>query len=378
MEFKLIIKKLNNTITKDEGIVFDNWYQESKIHRNYFDKVKANYQNDVFNVDIEKGWQAISKKIESPKSKKHLYWKYAVAASLVTFLVFNFVFNKKDALNSESNSPVIVNQNIKAGTDRAILTLGDGTNLVLEKGKELVTTNLTTNGTQIIYNETEKSSHEVDYNYLTIPRGAQFFVELSDGTKVWLNSESKLKYPVNFSERETRQVELVYGEAYFEVSPSTLHNGTKFIVNNDNQKIEVLGTEFNVKAYASELIIATTLVHGKVNIKYQGEDHILLPNQQSKLDINSNTISIDAVDVYHEISWKNGVFSFNNKSLKEIMVVLSRWYDFEVVFKNKQVENEEFVGVLGKNDKIEDILLNLKNLGIIKDFKFDDKKIFIE
>lgn len=378
MEFKLIIKKLTNTISKEEEIEFNDWYNESKRHKNYFDNVKANYQNDVYNVDVEKGWNAVSKRIIKPKTNKYVFWRYAAAASLALFLVYNLVINKKDSLTTDPVTPVIVNNNIKAGTDKAILTLEDGSDLVLEKGNELITTNLSTNGSELIYNQNNKSNSEIVYNYLTIPRGAQFFVELSDGTKVWLNSDSKLKYPVSFNRESSRKVELIYGEAYFDVSPSAEHNGSSFIVNNNNQQIEVLGTEFNVKAYNDESNITTTLVHGKVNIKFQGEDQILLPNQQSVLNKNTNSISINNVDVSHEISWKSGVFSFNNKSLKEIMVVLSRWYDFEVEFKNKKVENEEFVGVLGKNEKIEDILANIKSLGMIKDFKFEDKKIFIE
>ena len=148
---------------------------------------------------------------------------------------------------------------------------------------------------------------------------------LSDGTKVWLNSESQLKYPVAFNDGETRQVELVYGEAYFDVSPSTAHKGARFKVFNQSQEVEVLGTEFNIKAYKDETNIYTTLVEGKVAISAAGKNQILKPNQQSNLNLETGSIEITTVDVYNETTWIDGIFSFENKPLKEILKVLSRW-----------------------------------------------------
>ena len=377
MEFKLIIKKINNTLSKEEEVVFDNWYNESKKHKAFFDKVKYNYENEINQVDLVKGWQRVFESIDTGKKRKFAYWKYAVAASLILLVVSKFIFDKKVDLNTIPNTNTIVNT-ITPGTDKAILTLEDGSNIELEKGKEFTNQNLKTNGAEIVYNDAETETEKISYNYLTVPRGGQFYVELSDGTKVWLNSETKLKYPVSFIENAAREIEVVYGEAYFDVSPSTLHNESKFRVANGNYKIEVVGTEFNIKAYTDEDIVATTLVEGKVIIDYKGQNNELNPSQQSVLDRSSQVLSVKEINVYDEISWKEGVFSFNNKSLKEIMVVLSRWYDIEVEFKDKKIESEHFVGVIGKDDNIEDLLTEIKNLEIIKDFKIDDKKIIIE
>ena len=177
---------------------------------------------------------------------------------------------------------------------------------------------------------------------------------------------------------ETREVELVYGEAYFDVSPSTKHKGSTFKVFQNKQEVQVLGTEFNIKAYKDEGNIYTTLVEGKVIISIDDRKQNLEANQQSSFSLNTNNILVKTVDVYNETSWKEGVFSFENQSLKEILKVLSRWYDIEVVFKNKTIEKEEFIGVLVMDQNLEEILSNIKNFGIIKDFKIEGKKVTLE
>lgn len=270
---------------------------------------------------------------------------------------FAFIFNKSD--NLPEYTPIIVNNNIKAGIDKAILTLEDGSDIALEKDRHYQTENLSSNGEELVYDTKDantSSNVEIAYNYLMVPRGGQFYVKLADGTEVWLNSDSKLKYPVKFIKGLTRQVELIYGEAYFNVSPSASHNGDAFKVNTQTQEIEVLGTEFNVKAYHDEDTIYTTLVEGKVNIDNSITKEILKPKQQSKFNVAQETMEILTVDVYNVTSWRKGIFSFKNKPLKDIMKVLSRWYDAEVIFADKSIEDIEFNGVLSKKQSIEEIL----------------------
>ena len=183
---------------------------------------------------------------------------------------------------------------------------------------------------------------------------------------------------MNFIEGKTRQVELVYGEAYFDVSPSTQHHGADFKVYNNRQEIHVLGTEFNIKAYRDETNIYTTLVEGRVDVTTKNGKQSLVPNQQIILDLNTDVSVIKNIDVYNEISWKDGVFSFEDKSLINILKVLSRWYDVEFVVKNKKVEEQEFVGILDKDQNMEDILISIKNFGIIKKYKINEKEIILE
>ena len=214
---------------------------------------------------------------------------------------------------------------------------------------------------------------------MTIPRGGQFFVKLSDGTEVWLNSETKLKYPVTFTEGLTRKVELIYGEVYFKVSPSTQHKGAGFHVLTKSQEINVLGTEFNIRAYNNDEVMATTLVEGKIRIKKGEVSETLKPNQQAKISQESNQIDIQEIDVSQEISWVNGLFAFNEKPLEEILTVLSRWYDTEVVFENAKQKKFVFTGLLERTKAVEDILklIEATSEGQIK-FEIKDKTIIIK
>jgi len=187
-----------------------------------------------------------------------------------------------------------------------------------------------------------------------------------------------LKFPVHFVEGKTRGVELVYGEAYFEVSPSTAHNGAGFTVTQKSQKIHVIGTQFNVKAYKDDSNIATTLVEGKVEMEFANVKQNLIPNQRANFDIKTNKVKIAKVDVYNDICWKNGVFSFEDKPLEEIMKVLSRWYDIEVKFDNESIKKEKFNGVLIKDRNIDEILRSIKNSGIINKYEFKNKTLILK
>ncbi|WP_242131564.1 FecR family protein [Aestuariivivens marinum] len=377
MEFKLIIKKINGTLTSEEKQVFKKWYEESQRHRDYFNLVKNNYNKELDFIDVEKGWLEIQTKLKLNKSKKH-YWKYAVAASVAILITFGLFFQKEKFFPPNQPQVVIENNPISIGTDKATLTLSDGSVVALEKGKNFQVENLSSNGEKLIYTTDRNIKSEIKYNYLTIPRGGQFQIALADGTQVWLNSESQLKYPEAFVEGETREVELVYGEAYFDVSSSAKHNGSKFIVLNQNQRVEVLGTEFNIKAYKEENNIYTTLVEGKVNVDNGIESQILKPNEQSVISIGNENIAVNVVDVYSETAWRKGLFSFKGKPLKEIMVVLSRWYDVEVKFIKEDLKEVRFNGVLSKKDSIREILDAIKTPKFINAYEIKDKRITIE
>lgn len=302
------------------------------------------------------------------------FFKYAVVASVALIITFAALFN-----NQKSDVVIAAVPNkIEVGTDKAMLTLEDGSNIVLEKGKTYSNKNLNSTGKELLYKNSNSTSKKIAYNYLTIPRGGQFAITLSDGTKVWLNSETKLKFPVHFEEGKTRGVQLVYGEAYFDVSPSTAHKGAGFTVYQKSQKIHVIGTEFNIKAYKDDSNIATTLVEGKVEMQFANTKQKLIPNQRANFDLNTHKLKIDKVDVYSEICWKDGVFSFEDKPLDEIMKVLSRWYDIQVVFEKESIKKEQFNGVLIKDRKIDEILKSIKNSGIINKYEFKNKTLILK
>ena len=394
---KLISLYTNNEISEAEFNELRQWLNEAPENTVLFTDFLQFYKKSrqiafADNIDKDKAWNKIVSKLENPlvqitqqkKSKvfsmKNRWFRYSAAAIVVGVLTTTFVFRDNLFTTPEKVTPVIVdtNKGIEAGTDKATLTLSNGTVVVLKNGNTYHTQNATSNGKQIVYKTSEQKQTKIAYNYLTIPRGGQFFIKLADGTQVWLNSESQLKFPVAFVDGEIRQVELVYGEAYFDVSPSTKHKGSKFKVFNKSQEVEVVGTEFNIKAYKDETNVYTTLVKGKVDVSTANTKQRLIPNQQLNLNLKTNTSVINSIDVYDEISWKEGVFSFRRKSLEDIMKVLSRWYDLDVKFANPNLKKSGFNGIVGKDQKIEDILETIKSYGVIKDYKIINKTVILK
>ena len=364
--------------------MFDKNEKEQMLFNITDEGKKAEFVQFTNKLNKEQAWKNIIANKKKRKIIKIRPWHITVAASVVVLLCVTYFLNDNDGL--QNNTAISVDNNIEIGTDKAILTLEDGSEVALEKGIVYETPHVTSNGEEIVYlptgqagttNQQPTTNNNIVYNTLTIPRGAQFQIKLSDGTQVWLNSESQLKYPIAFKDGDTRQVELVYGEAYFDVSPSTKHQGAKFKVYNQYQEVEVLGTEFNIKAYKGETNIYTTLVEGKVAVNYSGENQILAPNQQFNLDLQNNTISMTTVNAHNETSWKEGVFNFKRKSLKDIMTVLSRWYDMDVVFEDKSLEDLRFMGAFNKSSAIEDILLIIKSTGFVKGYEIRGKVLII-
>lgn len=395
---KLISLYTSKEITEAASKELEKWIDESPENKALFADYLLFYKKTrqlsfADSIDKNKAWNNIVSKLETPfeqnisqkKSKvfsfNKRFFKYAAAAVLVGMIATTYFF--KDELwdaPTDNNQEIIeaIPHQIEAGTDKATLTLEDGTTILLQNGNTFQTQNASSNGKEIVYKTNEQKPSKIAYNYLTIPRGGQFFIKLSDGTEVWLNSESQLKYPVAFVNGEIREVELVYGEAYFDVSPSAKHKGSKFRVMNKSQEVEVLGTEFNIKAYQNENSVFTTLVEGKVAVNTFDKKQQLLPNQQLYLNIKTNTSTIKIVDVNDEISWKDGVFSFKRKSLEDIMNVLSRWYDLDVQFINPEIKNAGFNGIIDKNQKIEDILETIKNYGVLKEYEIKNKTVILK
>ncbi len=405
----IIVKYLTNQASGSELEELEQWL---KIEANvllFKEYIKINHLTNynMMQFDAEKIKKQLleminkEKKVLKMRSYKRAF-KYAAAAVVVGILATAY-FLRDTIFNNqlESTTPIIVNNQIEPGIDKATLTLETGETITLAKGTVYQNNNVTTKEDQLIYKE-NNSTNELVYNYLTVPRGGQFAINLADGTKVWLNSETQLKYPVSFTDGESRQVELVYGEAYFEVTHSTEHKGSHFKVvspslrgsmtkqspNNqqplssraqsrdNNQIIEVLGTKFNVKAYKEDTTISTTLVEGSVAVTAEGASTILKPGEQSKFDTNTKTIQVDQADVFRAIAWKEGIFSFKNKTLKEIMATLSRWYDMDVVFENKELEKVNFNGTLYKNQSIEEILGFLQST--VNTYEINNKTIILK
>ncbi|WNH09074.1 FecR family protein [Thalassobellus suaedae] len=382
----IIVKFLTHQCSSNELDYLEDWLQDSGNYELFLAYVKINYSVDYNLKSFEKTEVRDSllslidddKKLKESKVVKlkiiNNLIKVSSAAIIIGVLATAYMFNEK-LFNYEREEPVIVNSFIEPGTDKSTLTLEDGSEIELNKGEEFVLQNVNSNGEEIIYED--KGGKDLKYNILTVPRGGQFQITLSDGTKVWLNSESQLKYPVAFLKGNTRTVELVYGEAYFDVTSSERNGGDDFKVYQNDQEVHVLGTEFNIKAYKEEANIYTTLVEGEIELSVDDKIQHVAPNQQVKLNVLNRDVKLAEVDVASLISWKEGVFSFEDMSLQEIMVVLSRWYDMDVVFENEAIKSEEFMGVLFKDRDIKEILKSIKNSGVINDYKFNEKKLIL-
>jgi ferric-dicitrate binding protein FerR (iron transport regulator) len=224
--------------------------------------------------------------------------------------------------------------------------------------------------------EVRNRNLETVFNELKTPRGGGYNLQLADGTEVWLNAGSSIKFPVSFQD-SVRQV-ILEGEAYFEVK----HNGKPFIVSSANTNTRVLGTSFNISAYADDPVIKTTLVEGKVSVELVDYPNstsartILAPNEQATYIRSSTEISKDEVIASSYISWMRGKMEFHNENLETVMKRLARWYDFNYSFENAGAKEFHFSARLDKNESLSVILEMLEMTTDVK-FEYKDNAIVV-
>ncbi|WP_136466456.1 FecR family protein [Flagellimonas onchidii] len=365
-KFRLIAKFLGKEANVQELEEFKQSLKKGKAVNLFDQMVKIHYliALGMKDYDLEKAKKNVRKNIKKDIAKKRvaIYTKLAVAASILLIVAVSFI-KSKDWDTQPMDPGTVMTQQIQPGTDKAVLTLENGNQVVLEEGKSYESEKVSGNGKKLVYSKND-GREKPAYNYLTIPRGGQFHVQLPDGSEVWLNSDTQLKYPVSFTNTESRKVELLYGEAFFKVSPSALHDDAPFVVLTKNQEVNVLGTEFNIRAYNDEDIITTTLVEGGVDVATaQGHKKRLKPSQQSRIQKGLGGIDVQVIDVFHEISWRRNLFSFEDESLGRIMKTLSRWYDVEVVFESANDKDFLFTGILERTSSVENILEHIEATG---------------
>ncbi len=376
MEFKLVLKKINNTLSTEEEHIFNAWYKESKSHQIYFDNIVENWNKDDLTVDIEKGWERINQRIDKKPKMFHVL-RYGAAAAIAVLLITSIYIGARSFSDADDTPTEQIS--VSPGVNKAVLELEDGTEVALGQDKTYSSDNLSSNGRMISYETGTKVKGNTRYNYLTVPRGGEFYVELSDNSRIWLNSASKIKYPVRFNVDETRTVELLYGEVYLEVSPSSKNNGTAFEVISQGQSIEVLGTQFNIRAYKDETEVTTTLIEGSIAVETKDSDfsEILKPNQQSVFNKSSHSLAISDVDVDDTVAWRQGFFNFSNEPLERIAKILERWYDVDIYIKNKNAAQLKFNGSLSKEQNIENILETI-NVDSVIQYHMEKNTIIIE
>ncbi|MDB2520903.1 FecR domain-containing protein [Flavobacteriaceae bacterium] len=351
---KLIFKYLNNSLTEKESNELQQWLREDKdnikifenivgewnLSQQYIDKTKKKILSRVLSHNESAVKEPNFQKVISIATLRKISIAAAAVIALFIFNLYDFGFKGKPTTVVDSF------ETIESGKSKATLKLDNGKEIDLLEDQNL---NLESDGTKIIgvrnsitYLQKKSIQAERKYNTLKTPRGGEFFLILSDSTKVWLNAESQIKYPVVFSS-DKRTVELT-GEAFFEVTPNP---DKPFQVISGDQSIEVLGTSFNVTSYEDDAEIVTTLIEGKVNVnkRFGNKESIMLaPNEQSKLNRETGEMKNTTVDPNQFIAWKSGKFYFRQQKLKDITKVLSRWYDIEIFFLDSKTENKKFTG----------------------------------
>lgn len=312
-------------------------------------------------ADKDRMWTAISAATK-PRGI-HRLWKIAAAAILAGGLFAGIIYLYQPV----GKQLVASQQMITPGTDGAILTLDDGSNITIDS---------TANGTLAVQNGTiarfhqhrlqytddqSNESSKIAYNTVTTPKGRQFQLQLPDGSLVWLNAASSIRFPTRFS--GNNRTVAITGEAYLKVAPDA---GKPFFVTTTHMHIAVLGTEFNINAYNDEPTGKVTLITGRIaadNSSGQNARVHLLPGEQATLMPGTLPKVARDVNVEQVTAWVNGGFNFENMGLHEVMRQLARWYDLEVIYE-KNVPDVTFGGEMSRNIPLPDLLAGLKDMGI--------------
>lgn len=370
----LIARFAAGTISKTELEILIRWY-------NSFDDTEATVYS-VKHDDVEqlktRMHQRLMRQISEKATVKktttiapHHFLPYAAAVLLILLGVWYFTFTHQP-LSDRTDAHVSVND-VAPGGNRATLTFADGRTVALDETQS----GIIVDDQNISYRDGDKllelrnHAGAVQYATLTTPRGGTYEITLPDGTRVWLNAASTLKYP-SFFNGDERVVELE-GEAYFSVTEYTGEKGNiPFKVLSKGQTTEVLGTEFNITAYSEETNIKTTLVSGKVKVVSGNETTILQPGQQSIL--GNRGIQVETLDVRPYIAWKDGQFHFQRTPFEEIMKQVTRWYDVEIVY-GQGIPQETFSGKVNRNVSLKGVL-NIFQLSTI-DIRLDGNRLII-
>lgn len=302
-----------------------------------------------------------------------------VAAAAILLLIVSSVFlltnqKEKNTAVAKNTQPQQQNDRLPGG-DRAVLILADGSSIVLDSaGNGMLAQQGTTKiikkeDGQLLYNSSGTATDAVAYNLLQTPRGGQYKITLPDGSKVWLNAASSLKYPVVFGGKE-RKVEIT-GEAYFEIAKDALR---PFKVQLNQMEVEVLGTHFNINSYTDEETVRTTLLEGRVKVTTASENKFLQPGQQAQLKPSGSMKIVNDVNLEETVAWKDGNFQFENSDIKSVMRQLARWYDVEVSYQGNI--SKHFIGGISRNVKLSQVLSMLQQTGEVR-FIIEGKKIIV-
>ena len=355
----LLQKYFSGTIMPDEQRLLDSWMKEKEEHKQLFDRLRKDTrfaeEYGIFReVDTTRAWETFRVKNGLRRQRRMTTWiKYAAVIALPLLIAGVWLLFPR---GGERSIPVAQNTKIVKREESPVLEVVGGGKVILEKEKDKMIeagrgVDVQQSSGMLVYSDSVVSEY-VDTNVLRIPKGGEFKLQLADGTRVYLNSATDLRYPVAFTGPERR----VYlkGEAYFEVAKDVEH---PFIVVTDDVQVRVYGTSFNVNTLGADGV-RTVLVEGKVGIRGQDLDreYVLKPNELAFYDRNSRDMKIETVDPDLYTLWRKGIFVFERETLENIMNTLSLWYDMEVFFQSESAKQLHFSGHMKRYEQIEDIL----------------------
>lgn len=384
----LIAKHLKGELTPTEEAVLARWLSEDLRNQQLFDALlhEENLQQelDFFStLDTAEAWKKVAQQTGHTEPKviklwQHVsYWRRLAAAVLVlmavsvTYLLIqhNRAAQKTVALRTEKTKT--------PSGDKAKITFEDGSVLALEDMKngtaqERNGIRISKEAGTVIYQVLPQndSDFRVAYNTISTPKGGQYQIELPDGSKVWLNAASNLRFPMAFT-GSARQVQLT-GEAYFEVAKN---KKMPFKVEVTGMEIEVLGTHFNVMAYHNESAVRTTLLEGSVKVAKGADNALLKPGQQATLKYGAPGFIVAEADVADAVAWKNELFSFNNNDIHSVMREVARWYNVDIKYEGAMPKSH-YTGMISRNITLAKVLDMLEQTGGVE-FEVDGNKIIV-
>lgn len=399
-------KWLNHSISEEESKELFQWYNSGQENDIYIPRDYAESDQDL----KKRIFAQINDNISEPVSSSYSFktWISAAAAIIIAIVSFSLFFSSESELIKEEvakvqllvpqtesflkpvapvseikrGNPIPV-KDIEAGENKAILTLGDGSQIILDDAKNGILANQGGNSVlkaaegEVIYSFISEKQDPLSkdeqatpvYNTIETPKGGKFQVKLPDGSKVWLNAASSLRFPTVFNGSK-RQVELT-GEAYFEVAPD---KNKIFEVNTRNQVVQVLGTHFNINAYHDEPTVNTTLLEGSVRVSdlRTNISQLLKPGEQSQLSEQIDVINLK--DTNEAVAWKAGYFQFDEADIKTVMRQIERWYDVSVVYEG-ELPNYRFGGEIERNLSLLQVLKVLQKTKV--HFRLEGREVIV-
>lgn len=365
-------------ISREENVDELNLLIDQSIREGWIDREMGRERADLLFDEI---MHKASDKQAAPvvSIRRSNYFKWVAAAILVASLAGVYFFFRKDdrglqvAEQKQADGPSEI---ISPAENKATLTLGNGSviqldtarngTLALQSHVEVIKLD---DGTILYRPESAPIEKDISFNTIKTPRGGQYQIVLPDGTKVWLNAASALKFPSRFSEKN-REVALS-GEAYFEVARNP---GVPFVVTVGESAVTVLGTHFNISGYGDEEDLCTTLLEGSVKFSHGVTEKTLEPGQQARFNRQSSAVSVHKADIGQVMGWKNGFFEFDNIGLAAIMRQISRWYDVDIVYHSID-KNKRLGGGISRKSALPDLLRLLENSGV--KVKLEGRKLVV-